>query len=111
MQPETVVPTVQCLAIQGTETQNPLCWDWVETSVWTKGMLAALGNGVKGGKWFSLIDKVYARSTLEAAWKQVASNKGAAGIDQVSIKRFKACKDNYLQELERICKRGDIDLI
>ena len=106
MQPEAVVPTVQCIAKQGTETQNPLCWDWVETSVWTKRMLAALGNGVKGGKWFSLIDKVYARSTLEAAWKQVASNKGAAGIDQVSIKRFKARKDNYLQELEKDLQKG-----
>ena len=29
----------------------PLNWDWVETSVWTKRMLAALGNGVKGGKY------------------------------------------------------------
>jgi len=106
MQPDAVVPTVQGIAIQGTEAQNPICWDWVETSVWTKRMLAALGNGVKGGKWFSLIDKVYARSTLEAAWKQVAANKGAAGIDQVSIKRFKACKDNYLQELEKDLQKG-----
>ncbi len=26
-------------------------WSWVETSVWTDRMLAALENGVKGGKW------------------------------------------------------------
>ena len=64
-------------------------------------MLAALGNGVKGGKWFSLIDKVYAPITLDAAWKKVAANKGAAGIDRVSIKRFKAHKNRYLQELEK----------
>ncbi|MGV7223664.1 MAG: reverse transcriptase domain-containing protein [Nitrospinales bacterium] len=106
MKSVVVVPKVQCIAIQGTEAQNPFCWDWVETSVWTKRMLAALGNGVKGGKWFSLIDKVYARSTLEAAWKQVGSNKGAAGIDQVSIKRFKACKDNYLQERGKDLQKG-----
>lgn len=31
-------------------------------------MLAALENGVKGGKWFSLIDKVYRAETLKAAW-------------------------------------------
>lgn len=35
-------------------------WQWVEPSVWTDRMLAALEHGVKGGKWFSLIDKVYA---------------------------------------------------
>ena len=51
MQPETVVPQVQCIARQGAEAQDPL--SWVEASVWTKRMLAALGNGVKGGKMHS----------------------------------------------------------
>ena len=32
-------------------------WSWVEASVWTERMLTALEEGVKGGKWFSLIDK------------------------------------------------------
>ena len=31
-----------------------------EASVWTERMLSALVNGVKGGKWFSLMDKVFA---------------------------------------------------
>ena len=30
----------------------------MEATVWNERMLAALDNGVKGGKWFSLIDKV-----------------------------------------------------
>jgi RNA-directed DNA polymerase len=42
-------------AKQGAETQTGK-WDWVETSIWTERMLTALGNGVKGGKWFSLIE-------------------------------------------------------
>jgi RNA-directed DNA polymerase len=41
-------------------------------------MLAALENGVKGGKWFSLIDKVYRAETLRAAWQKVKGNAGAA---------------------------------
>jgi len=106
MQPYKAVSPVQSIAKQGTETRDPLNWDWVETSVWTKRMLAALGNGVKGGKWFSLIDKVYDRVTLEAAWKRVAANKGAAGIDKVSVKRFKACKELYLTELENDLRKG-----
>jgi RNA-directed DNA polymerase len=69
-------------------------------------MLAALGNGVKGGKWFSLIDKVYDRRTLEVAWKRVAANRGAAGIDKVSVKRFKANENRYLQELEKDLRKG-----
>ena len=28
-------------------------WDWVDTTVWTERMLAALVNGVAGGKWYS----------------------------------------------------------
>jgi len=69
-------------------------------------MLAALDNGVKGGRWYSLIDKVYARSTLDLAWKKVASNKGAAGVDHVSIDRFKSRGGFYLDELERSLRNG-----
>ena len=33
MQPYKAVPPVQSIAKQGTETQDPLYWGWVETSV------------------------------------------------------------------------------
>ena len=42
-------------AKQGTETLEEK-WNWVEASVWTERMLAALENGVRGGKWYSLFD-------------------------------------------------------
>jgi RNA-directed DNA polymerase len=44
-------------------------WAWVEPSVWTERMLAALEQGVKGGRWFSLMDKVYAMPNLRAAFR------------------------------------------
>lgn len=91
------VSSVLETARQGTETQTR--WGWVEALVWTERMLTALGNGVKGGKWFSLMDKVYAKATLESAWKQVAQRKGSAGIDKMSIERFAAHKESYLNEL------------
>jgi len=69
-------------------------------------MLTALGNGVQGDKWFSLIDKVYALRTLEAAWKKVAKNRGAAGVDRVSIERFKANEDHLLADLEVELREG-----
>jgi hypothetical protein len=37
----------------------------VEASVWNDRLLAALENGVRGGKRFSLIDKVYRAETLK----------------------------------------------
>jgi RNA-directed DNA polymerase len=93
-------------AKQGAEACNASAWEWVEASVWTGRMLAALVNGVKGGKWYSLIDKVYDRRTLKAAWKRVASNRGAAGIDRISIKRFRSKSQFYLEELERDLRDG-----
>ena len=69
-------------------------------------MVSALVNGVKGGKWFSLVDKVIRPPTLDAAWHKVAQNKGAAGVDGQSIERFAAQADRYLQELHDSLKDG-----
>ena len=74
-------------------------WAQIEASMWTERMLSALGNGVKGGKWFSLIDKVYAPKTLMAAWTKVQANKGAGGVDGQSIGKFAARMEVYLSEL------------
>jgi RNA-directed DNA polymerase len=87
-------------AKQGAETSNDSRnWAWVEAEVWTERMLSALGNSVKGGKWYSLIDKVYAPATLALAWTKVQANKGAAGVDGQSIDRFAAKAEMYLSEL------------
>lgn len=94
---------------QATETQR-LVKSWAETAVWTERMLAALANGVKGGKWFSLYDKVYRPEVLKAAWQRVKRNKGAAGIDRVSIERFDAQAGNYLDELHHTLKMGQYRL-
>lgn len=69
-------------------------------------MLSALGNGVKGGKWYSLIDKVYAADTLELAWMKVWANKGAAGVDGQSVDRFAAKAEVYLAELSAVLRAG-----
>jgi len=100
------VSAVPQVAKQEAEACGPSGWEWVEASVWTERMLAALVNGVKGGKWYSLIDKVYDPRTLKAAWKKVASNKGAAGVDKISIKRFRFNAQLYLEELERDLRNG-----
>jgi RNA-directed DNA polymerase len=86
---------------QGTEAGS-----WVEASIWTEHMLAALENGVKGGKWFSLIDKVSRLRTLRIAWQKVAANKGSAGVDGQSVKRFGHRAAEYLQELSQALKSG-----
>lgn len=76
-------------------------WGWVETTIWTERMLAALANGVKGNKWFSVIDKVARTDTLHLAWAKVAKNRGAAGVDGQSVEKFAALAGTYLKELEQ----------
>jgi len=51
-------------------------------------MLTALEEGVKGGVWFALIDKVFAERNLRAAFQQVAKNDGAAGVDHETVQAF-----------------------
>jgi RNA-directed DNA polymerase len=69
-------------------------------------MLTALENGVKGGRLFSLMDKVYAPANLAAAWKRVRSNRGAAGVDHQSVEAFERHAEKYLDELHRELREG-----
>ena len=59
-------------------------------------MLEALEKGVKGGVWFSLIDKVHRPETLYAAWQRVRHAGGAAGSDQESLEQFEKRLDANL---------------
>jgi RNA-directed DNA polymerase len=79
---------------------------WVDPTVWTERMLAALQKGVKGGTWFSLIDKVHPDRTLRAAFSQVAENEGAAGVDHVTISMFESHLDENLKRLSDQLRNG-----
>lgn len=81
-------------------------WAWVEPEVWTERMLTALKQGVKGGKWFSLMDKVYALGNLRKAFQQVKTNGGAAGVDHQTIKMFECHLEQNLGTLSRSLKDG-----
>lgn len=82
-------------------------WAWTEPSVWTKPMLATLDqNSVRGGKWHSLMDKVYKRSNLLSAYREVAANKGAPGVDNVTIEDFTAGLTRNVDKLEQQLRDG-----
>jgi RNA-directed DNA polymerase len=104
-QSESQASVVPARATQGAETHGD--WSWVEATVWSERMLAALANGVRGGRWFSLIDKVYRPQTLEAAWHKVRDNAGVAGVDGQSVKQFEFRAEIYLAELEQALKTGE----
>jgi RNA-directed DNA polymerase len=81
-------------------------WAWVEPAVWTERMLTALERGVKGGVWFSLIDKVYSPVNLRSAFAQVKENRGAAGCDHQTIVMFEARLEANLEDLSEQLRAG-----
>lgn len=96
--PQESVPTpVPATAKQVGEVRAR--WAWAEPAVWTDRMLTALEQGVKGGVWFSLIDKVYAPANLFASYAKVSANGGAAGVDHVTVEDF---TQRLARNLERL---------
>lgn len=69
-------------------------------------MLTALEKGVKGGKWFSLIDKVYDRRNLDAAFRKVEKNRGSAGVDHQTIAMFADRLEHNLEWLSNAVAEG-----
>ena len=81
-------------------------WAWVEAEVWTERMLTALEKGVKGSKWYSLMDKVSALPTLRRAFARVKANAGAAGVDHVTVAEFEHHREANLEKLARGLREG-----
>ncbi len=77
-----------------------------ERGVWTEPMLVALERGLKGNKWFSLIDKVSTERTLQLALEKVRSNAGACGVDGITIGRFEQNSQSRLLAVNEQLKRG-----
>lgn len=94
-------PTVSgaCLAKQGGEVRAR--WGWTESCVWTDRMLTALERGVKGGVWFSLMDKVWKQDNLAEAFAKVKANKGGPGVDRVTAQAYEARLEAELTRLQQ----------
>ena len=69
-------------------------------------MLTALEQGVRGGRWYTLMDKVYALPTLQAAFARVKANRGAAGVDHVTVAMYEARLDANLAALSAALRDG-----
>ena len=69
-------------------------------------MLQALENGVKGGKWFSLIDKVWNLDNLSAAWMKTFVNGGSVGVDGQSVQQFTQHLSQQLDKLQGELRDG-----
>jgi RNA-directed DNA polymerase len=91
-------------AKQGREI--PPEWEWTEASVWTERMLTTLVRGIKGGKWFSLVDKVWKMENLQSALQAVVRNKGAAGLDGKKAEQYLLESPGRLLKVQAMLKSG-----
>ncbi len=89
-------------AKQGREV--PPQWEWTEAAVWTERMLATLERGVKGGKWYSLYDKVWKMENLQRAVEKVAAGKSRSKSDGRKCRRYAEQSARRLPELQRMLK-------
>jgi RNA-directed DNA polymerase len=81
--------------------QPPTVKEWAHRSVWTERMLRTLEQGVRGGRWHTLIDKVYLPENLLWSHYQVQSNAGAAGVDHQTVEDF---DEQHAEELRRLAE-------
>lgn len=81
-------------------------WAWAAREVWTERMLTTLEQGVRGGRWHTLMDKVYALPTLRAAFARVKANRGAPGVDHVTVAIYEARLDANLAALAQSLRDG-----
>lgn len=86
--------------------QPPSIAEWANRAVWTDRMLNALPSGVRGGKWHTLIDKVYDSFNLFLASESVLGNEGAAGVDHQTVSQFKDRRPQELKRLEEELRSG-----
>lgn len=69
-------------------------------------MLTALEQGVKGGTWYSLMDKVSSPQNLRSAFAAVKANKGSSGVDHQSIEMFENRLDENVLHLTKSLQDG-----
>lgn len=81
--------------------ETPGIAQWAHQAVWTERMLETLlENKVRGGKWHTLIDKVYRELNLFCSAGKVLGKKGAAGVDRQTVDDFAEHEREEIQRLQ-----------
>lgn len=88
--------------------ETPDLAQWAHWSVWTDRMLATLlEHKVKGGKWHTLIDKVYGELNLHCSAGKVLGKQGAAGVDRQTVDNFAEHEREEIQRLHQELRDGN----
>jgi RNA-directed DNA polymerase len=87
--------------------ETPDIVQWAHRAVWTDRMLETLvENKVRGGKWHTLIDKVFSELNLFCSARKVLGKKGAAGVDRQTVDDFAESEREELLRLHQELRDG-----
>lgn len=76
---------------------------WAQRAVWTDRMLSTLlEDKVRGGRWHTLIDKVYSELNLYVSARKVTGKDGAAGVDGQTCEAF---EEHLIVETRRLAEQ------
>lgn len=81
-------------------------WMWTEAAVWSERMLATLERGITGGKWYSLMDKVWKMANLKRAVEKVARGKSRKKADGRKCRRYAEQSPQRLPALQAQLQSG-----
>ena len=81
-------------------------WAWTEAGVWTERMLATLERGITGGKWYSLIDKVWKMENLQRAVEKVCRGKSQKKADGRRCRQYAERSGRRLPWLQQQVRSG-----
>ena len=84
----------------------PPQWEWTEAAVWTERMVATLERGITGGKWYSLIDKVWKMANLQRAVQKVTQGKSSKKADGRKCRRYAEQSVHKLPQLQGSIQSG-----
>lgn len=79
---------------------------WAAATAWTERMLTALEVGVKGGRWYSLSDKISDPKHLFFSSHRVLGNAGRPGVDHVTTEEFGARQMEEVKKLSEELRTG-----
>lgn len=88
----------------GAKSAVPQKWEKVRRLQWE---LYRAAKQQKERKFHALWQCVTDRHMLTEAWWKVEANRGAAGVDGVTLKTIKARERAFIEELQRDLKAGD----
>lgn len=87
--------------------ETPGIAQWAHPAVWTDRMLETLlHDKVRGGKWHTLIDKVFSERNLFCSAAKVLGKKGAAGVDRQTVEHFAAQQQEEIRRLHEQLREG-----